>query len=79
MVVVTEIYFYYPSGPDFISYVVGVFDSKSAAYKLVREKYDENTELTLMQDTDEDGLWYKTRMDEDVNITFEEFELNKLR
>jgi hypothetical protein len=79
MVVVTEIYFYYPSGPDSISYVVGVFDSKSAAYKLVREKYDENTELTLMQDTDEDGLWYKTRMDEDVNITFEEFELNKLR
>ena len=45
----------------------------------MREKDDENTELTLMQDTDEDGLWYKTRMDEDVNITFEEFELNKLR
>lgn len=78
MTVVVENYFYYPDGQDFITNVVGVFTDEPTARKLVRVQYDTNPTLTLTEDST-DGLWYKTRMNEQISILFQEFELNELK
>lgn len=77
MTIVVENYFYYPDGQDFITNVVGVFTDEYTARKLTRVQYDTNPTLALIEDSI-DGLWYKTCMNEQINIVFQEFELNKL-
>ena len=78
MTVVTENYFYYPDGQDFSTNVVGVFTDEPTARKLVKARYGSNTALTLTEDS-ADGLWYKTHMNEQISIIFQEFELNELK
>ncbi|MFZ2486928.1 MAG: hypothetical protein WAZ19_02305 [Anaerolineae bacterium] len=74
--VVVENYYYIAD--DFIAYIKGVFDDKCLAIDIVRREYDLNPALELIEDNGQD-LWYKTRTGEQINIIFEEFELNKLR
>ncbi len=76
MTVVVENYYYIAE--DFMTYIKGVFDNKYLAINTVRSEYDLNPTLELIEDNGQD-LWYKTRTGEQINIIFEEFELNKLR
>lgn len=76
MTVVVENYYYIAE--DFMTYIKGVFDNKYLAINTVRSEYDLNPTLELIEDNGQE-LWYKTRTGEQINIIFEEFELNKLR
>lgn len=76
MTVVVENYYYIAE--DFMTYIKGVFGDKCLAINTVRSEYDLNPTLELIEDNGQE-LWYKTRTGEQINIIFEEFELNKLR
>ena len=78
MIVVTEQYHH--SDQDFITIVVGVFDSYTAAYEGAREKYNSNQQLKLLTQELEGDLWYRViTSGESVCVSFSEFELNKLK
>ncbi len=77
MIVVTEQYHY--ADQDFLTSVVGVFDSYTTAYEEALEKYNTNPQLKLLSQEPEGDLWFRViTSGESVCISFSEFELNKL-